>query len=870
MTTSSSSYNDDNPGRQAETGETGETGVLSNGEFITALFRKPLPEGILASFCTKEGDPEAGTYLANRWNPGDDPAPEGTRNAYLNCGVFHHGKDGSFRARIDRCAGVMFLMLDDVGTKVPRERLEGVTPTWMIETSPGNFQVGLAFEEPIDADKASAIHRALIARGLCDEGASQPKNRWARLPHAINGKPKHMRDGQPWRCQLATWNPDKRFTPEELVEAFALELPPEGAGKKRKRKQPTRPGERVFERAPADNAVIAALKAAGLYKTALSEGRHEVTCPWNSEHTDAKDSGAAYFEPSDEFPGGGFKCLHSHGNELSIGDLLAFLKVSRPAASGQALIRVQPGELWRVVAAAEELLAADGAYFQRGEPAHIVRIAQRDGGTAINVCTEEALLLALSEGACWQRFEVRSDEWKDCDPPQRHIKTLWRGGKLVYLLPLEGLARQPFFAPDGALVCEPGYNSPSKRFGVFDADAFAFPAEFSRAVAERALSLLQGLLDEFAFVADHDRAAAISAMLTAAVRPSLPVAPAIHIRAPEYGSGKSYLADLIALFAAPTPQDVAKMSYPPSSEEATKAVLAALLAGPAVICFDDMAGDWVPFGAINRLITTEWLSERVLQESRIGSASTRVLVLGTGNNVGPVGDMLRRVSVIHLDHGEERPAVKAYAGDPVATVKQARGKYVAAALTIIAAYRAAGAPETACKTLAGFGDWSDACRKPLLWLGLPDPASRMFDNMQADPGRDTVGVLFEVWHKVFGDAPTTVRSAIKRAVHSSELREAFEDLDAVERGDVVNAKKLGWALKKAAGRIARGLTLTPVAADGRTGWKVTKAGARQGETTPVSPVSPVFYPEAEAMSEDDDAVSARHSSRADEPKRGKI
>jgi len=362
-----------------------------------------------------------------------------------------------------------------------------------------------------------------------------------------------------------------------------------------------------------------------------------------------------------------------------------------------------------------------------------------------------------------------------------------------------------------------------------------------------------GLLKEFAFVTENDRAAAIAAMLTAAARSSLPVAPAIHIRAPEYGSGKSYLAELIALLAALTSHDIAKMSYPGSADEATKSILAVLLLGPAAICFDDMATDWVPYGAVNRLITTEWFSDRVLQETRIGSASTRVLVMGTGNNVGPTGDLLRRVNVIHLDHGEERPATKAYAGDPVRDVTCARGRYVSAALTIIAAYRAAGCPKTDCKALAGFGEWSDACRQPLLWLGLPDPAVRMFENMQADPGRDTVGVLFEVWYKTFGDVATTARVAKQRADHSAELFEAFDDLDVVEHGEV-NSKKLGKALKRAAGRIARGFTLTAVPAGGRQGWKVTRFQER-GAASPVSTVSPVSPPDPETVAEyDDDAV----------------
>ena len=83
-------------------------------------------------------------------------------------------------------------MLDDIGTKVPDERLGDIEPTWRIETSPGNYQVGIALTEPLtDAAKATEVQQAFIEAGLCDPGAGG-LNRWARFPNGINGKPKHL------------------------------------------------------------------------------------------------------------------------------------------------------------------------------------------------------------------------------------------------------------------------------------------------------------------------------------------------------------------------------------------------------------------------------------------------------------------------------------------------------------------------------------------------------------------------------------------------------------------------------------------------------------------------------------------------------
>ena len=73
--------------------------------------------------------------------------------------------------------------------------------------------------------------------------------------------------------------------------------------------------------------VIEALKATGLYKKSLGSGKHDITCPWVNGHTDATDNGAAYFEPNQKYPTGGFKCHHSHGALFHIRDLKEFLGI---------------------------------------------------------------------------------------------------------------------------------------------------------------------------------------------------------------------------------------------------------------------------------------------------------------------------------------------------------------------------------------------------------------------------------------------------------------------------------------------------------------------------------------------------------------
>lgn len=61
-----------------------------------------------------------------------------------------------------------------------------------------------------------------------------------------------------------------------------------------------------------------------------------------------------------------------------------------------------------------------------------------------------------------------------------------------------------------------------------------------------------------------------------------------------------------------------------------------MMASPAVVCFDDMTSDWVAYGAINSLLTSQTITGRVLGASKMATAGTATLILRTGNNIRPL------------------------------------------------------------------------------------------------------------------------------------------------------------------------------------------------------------------------------------------
>lgn len=579
--------------------------------------------------------------------------------------------------------------------------------------------------------------------------------------------------------------------------------------------------EGVYIPAPKRNLVIAALEQYGGYRRSLGNGRHALICPWVSDHEPGAIGEAIYTEPDADAPYGRYHCPHRHQEKPTLLNLLDRLDVEPQRARGKPCVRMEAGEQNLVQAAAEYVLATNPVIFQLNGTIVAIRGMTGDGDVGIELVNDQALTLALSSAADWEKYDGRSKDHVRCDPPIRVCQMLLKGQEYRFLRHLKGVARQPFFRrEDGRLVIQPGYDERSGIYARFEAGAFTLP-EPTRESAQAAMARLLALIEEFHFASDIDRSAALCAMLTASVRSTLPLAPAFNITAASSGSGKSYLTSVITPFAGPG--SPFNMSYPTTSDEATKAMLAALIQAPAVIAFDDMQTDWLPHGVMNRMLTSETIADRVLGASKIVTARTASFILGTGNNVSPVRDMCRRVVSIRLAPPSSAPSMLDYTGNPVEEIRRNREVYVVDALTIIRAWQAAGEPKTDVPSIGSFGEWSDMCRQPLLWLGQPDPATSLMEQVKSDPDARSLAAFMEAWCYEFGERAVTVRK-IGRTVEENQegaLAEAIMELPVYDR-QFLNPSKLGWFLKKNAERIIDGYVIRRVITPERTAWTVAK------------------------------------------------
>lgn len=597
----------------------------------------------------------------------------------------------------------------------------------------------------------------------------------------------------------------------------------------------------IYRPAPSANPVLAALHQAGLYRGAAGHRMHQISCPWAIEHS-AEGTNAKYHEPAGHAPLGRFECMPCRHRNRHIGTLLDHLGVGAAEARCKPIIRMEKGEHHQIADAAEKVLAESGAYYHTGGTIVSLRTDAFTGETSTQLVVDQAATIVLSAAADWESYDGRSKSWQRVDVPARVVSALMKKGQHRYLRQLNGIARQPFFrVNDDQLVETPGYDVRSGMYAAFDAEAYDLP-EPTETNARAALAGLKSLLDEFHFATPSDGSAALSAMLAASIRPSLRVCPAFSVSASRPGSGKSYLASLIGRFAGPS--DAHNTSYPTSSEEASKLVLSLMLTSPAVVCFDDMTSDWMAYGAINRLLTSETITERVLGASKMAAARTTSLILGTGNNIRPLRDMARRVVSIYLNPRVETITSLRYTRNPVEMLKADRKLYVGYALTVISAYIAAGSPRADVPTVQSYDDWSRLCRDSLIWLGEPDPAASLLAQVNEDPDIQAFGELLAQWYACFRERQTMIRTLLDRAEQDNELIEALLELPVTDRG-VVNRSKLGRYLARHANRIVNGYELLQAATGERNAWKVVATDESIRDLPPSpreSPRGPVMTP----------------------------
>lgn len=203
--------------------------------------------------------------------------------------IIERFKDGHVSASSANCEYCLVLVLDDINTKSKTPPIE---PTWKMETSPGNYQWGYAFNEQPTKGEFSAAIKAMAEAGYTDPGATNAVRNF-RLPGSVNLKP--GRDA--FASVLVEFHPERDFALPDLCAAMGV-TPLEADSLSMK---PLRLSD------DGSDDVMTWLSAEGLLLSKPNqEGWAGIVCPNAAEHTDGNPEGR--YMPSNR----AFCCLHGH------------------------------------------------------------------------------------------------------------------------------------------------------------------------------------------------------------------------------------------------------------------------------------------------------------------------------------------------------------------------------------------------------------------------------------------------------------------------------------------------------------------------------------------------------------------------------
>lgn len=437
-----------------------------------------------------------------------------------------------------------------------------------------------------------------------------------------------------------------------------------------------------------------------------------------------------------------------------------------------------------------------------------IGVTRRESSVLLVPVEEHGLTELLTRNISWRKFDARRDDWKPISAPPVVAKTiLARKGDWPFRQ-LTAVVTAPTLRPDMTPIEKAGYDEATGIYFASDVtDWIRLAAKPTRDDAERGLGLLRKLLKDFPFVSPADQSAGVAMILTALIRASLPTAPLFGVSAPVPGSGKSKLVDLASVLA--TGRVASVMSASRDEQEMQKALGAALMGGDNFINLDNcehaLRGEF-----LCQALTQSSLKIRVLGQSLNVDTPTTATICATGNGLRFAGDLVRRVTLIALDPGVERPEDRVFDLDAVIVARRSRPKLVHAGLTVLRAFAVSGAAPKR-PALGSFEMWSDTVRSALLWLGAADPLGNAERVREDDPEKERTSTIIRALPRgewTATEVAEMVNSDLSRPDAQRSHSALVEALSEFVERQRMDPGRLGYWLRKHRDRIVDGLRVT--------------------------------------------------------------
>src|SRR6185503_8574201 len=235
--------------------------------------------------------------------------------------------------------------------------------------------------------------------------------------------------------------------------------------------------------------------------------------------------------------------------------------------------------------------------------------------------------------------------------------------------------------------------------------------------AARAL-LLDDLLVDFPFAAQSDRAHAVATLVLPFVRRMVSGCTPLHlIEAPTPGTGKGFLADVIAIVALGRPCDPTTIT--PDEDEARKKITSILARAQPLILLDNVK-DGLDSAQLASALTAETWSDRLLGQTKMIDLPNRATWLVTANNPHLSLEIARRCVRVRLDAKTDRPwERKDFKHTPLRDwVRRNRARRVHAVLVLVRSWIAAGR-RAGERVLGSFESWAAVVGGILAHAGIP-------------------------------------------------------------------------------------------------------------------------------------------------------
>jgi len=325
---------------------------------------------------------------------------------------------------------------------------------------------------------------------------------------------------------------------------------------------------------------------------------------------------------------------------------------------------------------------------------------------------------------------------------------------------LRGIAGFPVPLADGSIVQQFGYHASS---GLFLPEGMGVPPVPDNPTAQqikKALDfILHYFLADFPWLSPADKANALGALLTPLLREIIrDVYPFVYVTAPERGSGKTLLADLINTIYNPG----ADMRVLPADEkEIEKTITSALRGASPVIVFDNIT-QTIKSPSLAALLTMRTWTARILGGSRDGSYPNDRLWMGTGTNVSLGGDFGQRSVRIAMDYGKPNPDLRT--GFKIPGIKkwtlENRGDVLWRLLLLVRAWQLAGAELDKRHVMRGFTPWAQATGGVLAFHGVEGFLGNRDDVIGQDDDATEMARFLEMLQSRHGGKGVTTRQVL--------------------------------------------------------------------------------------------------------------